>query len=397
MKADALDASAAASDFGLSVQAHRDPWILEADWRALEDKGDCSPYQRFAWVSAWYKHVSAARRQQVVVVTFSNSAGKIICLFPLVVDTAGPLSILRYAGGDHSNINGPILDPSSVGDLSALPTSVWLTSLASAVGRIDLIDLKRQPPMWGEHPNPLAQVRSYRTESMAVLLLQETPGQCPPKLSKSTRRKFTQKQKWLDDIAPTSYRRLVEPADIQAALDAFLLQKRQRLAKQKIADPFAEKGVEAFIREAATPQASGCKPGLSVYALTCGAETVAVMGCCESRGRLSGSIISYDASPQYSRCSPGEILALSVIRDAYHDGLAVFDLGAGNDAYKGRFCDKGEDLVSVTWPVTFAGRIMDEAVRLSRSAKRRVMRAREQLKRPAAAAQPETAETAGPA
>ena len=86
-----------------------------------------------------------------------------------------------------------------------------------------------------------------------------------------------------------------------------------------------------------------------------------------------------------------------MIRDAYHDGLAVFDLGAGNDAYKGRFCDKGEDLVSVTWPVTFAGRIMDEAVRLSRSAKRRVMRAREQLKRPAAAAQPETAETAGPA
>lgn len=395
LKPEVLDAAVAASKYDWSAAAHCDIWRLEREWRALEAKGCCSPYQRYAWVSAWYRNVSAVRRQQPVVVTVSNAAGQIICLLPLVIDMVGPLSILRFAGGDHSNINGPVLDPASAASLAALPTSVWLTSLASAVGGIDLIDLKRQPLTWGEHINPLARVRAYRTEPMAVLLLQESPGQCPPRLSKSTRRKFSQKQKWLEDIAPTTYRRIVDPEEVQAALDTFLVQKRQRLAKQKIADPFAEKGVEAFIREAAMPQEPGTKPGLSIYALTCGNDTVAVMGCCESCGRLSGSIISYDASPQYSRCSPGEILALAVIKDAYDNGLSVFDLGAGSDAYKGRFCDRSEDLVSVTWPVTLAGRILDEAIRLSRSAKRKVIRAREHLTRPQQG--PEVAESGGQA
>ncbi|MDO9127358.1 MAG: hypothetical protein Q7U42_10865, partial [Parvibaculum sp.] len=39
------------------VSIHDDIEPLKAVWQALEQSGDCTPFQTFAWVSAWQRHI----------------------------------------------------------------------------------------------------------------------------------------------------------------------------------------------------------------------------------------------------------------------------------------------------------------------------------------------------
>jgi CelD/BcsL family acetyltransferase involved in cellulose biosynthesis len=216
-------------------------------------------------------------------------------------------------------------------------------------------------------------VGAYKTESLAILRLADVPdGSSPPNLSKATQRKFSQKQKWLAEIGATAYRHITDAGEVAEVLDVFYQQKHDRLCAQNIDNPFIKPGIRAFLHAVATGELQTGHPGMDLYALTSGGKTVAVFGGCASRHRLSGSIISFNGDSAYSRCSPGELLALHIIKDAWANKLEIFDLGAGNDAYKSRFCNECEDLVSTFLPVSALGYAFASMQKLTRRGKRYV-------------------------
>ena len=342
---------------------------MDREWRGLEVEGLCAPYQRAAWASQWYRHVCPVTGQKPAIVTIRQD-NSLACLLPLVVSRVGPVRVLGFAGGDHSNINLPVIASHCLQTLGAQDFLAAMKEAARSL-RVDLCDLRRQPARWEKWVNPLAAVGTYKTERMSILKLDDArDGSPPPDLSKATRRKFSQKQKWLDEIGTSAYRRVTDVGEVAETLDVFYEQKHDRLSAQRIDNPFIKPGIRAFLLAVATADLEVGHPGMDLFTLTSGGKTVAVFGGCVSRNRLSGSIISFDGDSAFSRCSPGELLALHVIKDAWINKLEIFDLGAGNDAYKSRFCNEHEELVSTYLPISALGYAMASLQSLTRRGKR---------------------------
>ena len=83
---------------------------------------------------------------------------------------------------------------------------------------------------------------------------------------------------------------------------------------------------------------------------------------------------SFDADPDVSRFSPGDLLLQHLVRDQTARGRQSFDLGVGEARYKASICDETIELVETMLPMTLRGRAYG-AVRVGLTrAKRRIKR-----------------------
>jgi CelD/BcsL family acetyltransferase involved in cellulose biosynthesis len=89
-----------------------------------------------------------------------------------------------------------------------------------------------------------------------------------------------------------------------------------------------------------------------------GARIVATFGALAQADRVCGMFISYDPDPEISRCSPGQLLILEMIRNLGARGVATFDLGVGEARYKDENCEAEEPLFDAAVAVTRLGRAL---------------------------------------
>src|SRR6476646_8393405 len=92
------------------VSVHEDLAAVEADWRRFEQTADCTPFQTFDWLSAWQRHVGAARGITPAVV-IARQGEEMFLLLPLGIQRRGIARCLVFLGDVLCDYNAPLLAP----------------------------------------------------------------------------------------------------------------------------------------------------------------------------------------------------------------------------------------------------------------------------------------------
>lgn len=332
---------------------------IEDLWRAFEEQGVCSPYQRFDWVRSFAQAALAADKEfGIRVLLLRDEEGRPLLLLPVSLRRRHGVAIAGPIGGKHANFNLPIMAQG----LSATLTAPDLKRLLIEAGRerlgADAFAFLNQPLDWHGEPNPLAAFGGAPSADAGYKLALEADADrtMARSFSGETRKKMRKKRRSLGDLGELRFWLARRPDEVETILTAFFRQKERRFRELGIANPFAEP-MQAFVRAASLAGLDRGRPAIELYALSVGERIVATFGGSGDGRRLCGMFNSFDDSPDVARSSPGELLLADIIRHQCGIGRTVFDLGVGEARYKTSLCDEVEPLIDVLVPVTGRGRL----------------------------------------
>lgn len=367
------DAPAAVQDasVGLEVDVLDDPAAIASCWRDFERKALMSPYQSHAWVSAYDHCWQESRRPKRMLLRVRDGAGAVRALLPLDVFSRLGLTMATMPGAGHANFHMPLLAHGA-----APSADEWAEVLqrAGQAAGIDLFTFRHQPQAWHGQENALAAVMSQPSPSNGYQLTVDFPAAEARTriLSPKRRRVFKSKERALSERGAFVPRLMESEEDVRRALAAFLAQKAERFAAQKIANPFADPGIQAFLLAACLPQPDGSPPPLRLYALLIGDEIVATRAGTVWGTHISVMFHSFDQRPEIARSSPAEVLFVYMIEAMTAEGFTHFDLGVGDLPYKRVFCKEVMELRDGIVPVSAKGRLLAPPLKAAVWAKRRV-------------------------
>src|ERR1700759_4359736 len=89
----------------VDLSLHDDLASIENDWRAFEERADCTVFQTFDWLSTWHRHIGVREGGKPVVV-IGRHQGAILFVMPFAFD-AGARKI-EWLGTSLCNYNGPL-------------------------------------------------------------------------------------------------------------------------------------------------------------------------------------------------------------------------------------------------------------------------------------------------
>jgi CelD/BcsL family acetyltransferase involved in cellulose biosynthesis len=352
----------------LRLRLLRCPQQAEPMWRDLESRGAATPFQRFDWMDAWFRHARDAEGG-VPLIMLADRGGVPELLIALELKRQGLVTVARLAGGAHANLGAPIVAPGADIDPAELTD---LLCAAAAEADIDLFHFTLLPAALAHGPNPLVALPQAVLSSEDLFSL-KLDGPMPVR-SREHRRKLQQKRRRLADLGRLSLRKACCPGGVDRALSSFLAQKADRFATIGLQNPFARPGIADFLRSAALANLDQGHPALELFWLELDDTPVAVFGAASDGRRLSGMLLSFTQAPAIARCSPGILLLDAVIADAAIRGLEVVDLGPGEARYKREFATTRETLFDVALPVTAIGRLASRAAQFARASKRAIRR-----------------------
>ncbi len=369
-----LGSTCAAADPVATVQVLTELGDAEARWRALVREGGLgTPYQDFDWADAWMQHVGRAGGWQPFIVVGDDADGSPCFLWPLARRKQGPITIAEFIGGKHANFNVGLWQRAAAQAITPAGLHRILDGIAAAPVRVDALAFRNQPKIWGGIANPLALFAHQPSPSHGWKgrLAPDFEALQKGRVSAQTRKKIRKKERLLADHGPVRLWRAASTAEITAVIDAFYVQKAERMRELGIANIFATAGVRDFIACGALRVHADGGPVIELYALSVGDSILATFGGTAAGGRFCGMFNSITRGP-LADYSPGELLLSHVARTCAERGLEVFDLGVGDAPYKHLVCDEEEPLFDSFLPLTPLGRIACYGAQLHGRVKRQV-------------------------
>jgi len=315
----------------------------EPHWRALEQNGVFTPYQRYDWMAAWQRHIGAAGQVTPLLLTGFDRSGQPLFLLPLGYAANERNKIARFLGGKHSNYNfGPWRRDFACGAAALRALIGWLHG---ARPELDGIELLAQPENWNGFQNPFSALPRQQSPSDGFWLsLEGDAKDVTARIFTSSRRKrMRYRERNLQEFCGYRHVRATTASQADRFLKAFLEQKSARLAHQGIENVFASAEAEAFIRDLCLAGISEGKAVVEMQALECDDDILAVFACINDRERYASMFNSFTSGPA-SRFSPGVVLISYILKDCIERGVRSFDLGVGEAEYKIYFCDRRETL-----------------------------------------------------
>lgn len=340
-----------------------------AAWIELEGPAGLStPYQRFAFVSAWQQHVGTVLGLEPCIVVGYDAGQRPLFLFPLGAKSEGGFRSARFLGGKHSTFNMGLWRRDFVERVTEADLEIILGALRQQ-GGVDVLSLAQQPQSWLGIRNPMALL-PWQPAVNDCPLMTIVPDAAPDtRISNSFRRRLKGKERKLQGLPGYRYVLARTEEDVRRLLDAFFIVKPQRMAAQKLPNVFAEPGVEDFIRTACLSKIDDTGYAIDIHALVCDSEMIAMYAGVADGHRFSMMFNTYTMS-EHSKFSPGQILMRDIIDHYAAEGYTSLDLGIGSDEYKLLFCKGDEPIFDSFIPVTAKGRMAALAMSALANAKR---------------------------
>ncbi|WP_237155192.1 GNAT family N-acetyltransferase [Oryzibacter oryziterrae] len=311
---------------------------LRDAWRQLE-RTNSTPFQSFAFVGAWFRHIGLPRGQKPLVVVFGPVEAPRF-LLPLTIGKMGPLRVAAFPGGCFATQNVGVGAPPA----DALPL---LTAALAAQG-IDLLLFADQPVAIGGESNPLvahnarlAPHPAFAADldgDFAALITRHGGGR------KRHRLRTKLKAYGEGTAEPVA---IEDPAGVQASLDVFFCQKAQRFAERGLPDVFAPPQVRQMFKDIAEV--------LEVHTLCISGRVAAVLVLGKAGSTRHLLMSSFD--PIFSKASPGESLLHLVLERCGEQGVTTVDFGPGAERYKTGWADRTVPLMESTIGLTLKGRV----------------------------------------
>jgi CelD/BcsL family acetyltransferase involved in cellulose biosynthesis len=335
--------AASAKAPAIALTLHRDMASAAADWRAFEQTADCTPFQTFAWLAAWDRHVGgpAGIRPAIVI---GRRGGDIAFVAPLAVEAGRLARRLTFLGQALCDYNAPLLAPGFADTLDSQAfAALWrdIRALLQADPRLahDIVEFTKMPATVGAQANPFAMRDAMLHPSGAYQanLGADWETFYSAKRSSATRRRDRTKLKKLGDLGEV---RFVTPdaADTAATLDTLIRQKSRAFARMGVPDLFARPGHAAFFHEIAAS-----RDFVHISRLDVGAAQAAVNLGLTFRDCYYHILASYDDG-EVSRFGPGAAHLRELLRYATEHGMPRFDFTIGDEPYKRDWCDTEQAL-----------------------------------------------------
>lgn len=338
--------------------------------RLAADGAIATPFARRDWIESWHAHVGAPAGLRPIIAIARDELDEPLFLLPFAYRPGGALTVARYFGGRHSQLNIGLWRR----DIAAAVTAEDLDAAFTAVaqhGEIDLFVLLNQPVLWEGRPNPLVQLSHQSSPDEVFRLDCDGNGEhvLKMKLRPALRGILKSKEKKLARLAGYRYFRATTAADADRLLNAFLAQKAAHLKAQGVRNAFAQPGVAHFLRAACVDTLAAGEPTIELHALEGDGEILAVMGGTANPQRFCSMFNSYTLT-EHARWSPGLILISYIIRNCADRGIASYDLGAGYAPYKRYFCKTIDPMFDSVLAFSERGHIAAVAFRAGLACKR---------------------------
>lgn len=340
-----------------------------ADWAELDRQATISPYQSYAFLSAWAETVGKTRRVRPFLVVARDDDGRPDALLPLCIETRAGARIGCYFGGRESNFNLPLLRPGAGYDEPRL-RRLLVEAARRAPTPPDLLYLRNQPRRFEGVDNPLAFRCARPSASFAYgTTLPAKAEALAERLSKDSRKKLRKKEARLAESGALQYEHQPAPERRAEIIDTLIRQKTERFAELGIGDAFSRSGLSDLLTKLSSGTESGA---IELHALSIGGRIVATYAGVVRGGRFSAMLNSFDMDEEIARSSPGDLLLHSLMRNLVERGLTHFDLGAGEARYKNAVCDETIELCDLILPVSPKGHVTGPLLSAFLQAKRRV-------------------------
>lgn len=357
-----------------AIQLHDRMEPLEATWRTLEAGNALSLHQGYDWCHAW-----ATTHDSRLLIVEGVHAGRTEMILPLEIVRHGPVRIARFVGSRFSNINTGLYTEA----FSTLaPPPVLRRALDRARGQLsryfDLFMLENMPLHWRGREHPFSQLPAVLNQNAAFQLslhpdFERTLSQIN---AKRRRKKFRQCERRLAALG--GYEHVVAEGshDASRTLGLFFQQKAARFEALGLPNVFRDEQTQAFFRALARiPAGSGSYP-LQLHALKIrdGSEAgrvIAIAGLSRKGDHVICQFGSIDDGFA-AETSPGETLFYLMIEKLCGDGVALFDFGIGDQAYKRSWCNIETAQYDLLWPTTLAGSAIATLHRARAGAKRSI-------------------------
>ena len=340
-------------------------------WDRLAADAVATPFGRRDWIELWHRHIGAGAGLRPLIAVARDDRDEPLFLLPLAARTGRMLTIARYFGGRHSQLNMGLWRRDIAGALTGDDLHRAFESVAQRCG-VDLFILLNQPVLWDGRANPLVQLAHQPSpDDVFRVDFEGESGDAAIKsrLKPTLRGLLKSKEKKLAKLAGYRYFRAASAAEADRVLAAFLTQKAAHLKQQGVRNAFAEPGVAEFLRSACVEGLACGDPTIELHAIEGGGEVLAVMGGVANEQRFSSMFNSYTLT-EHARWSPGLILISHMLRACADRGIASYDLGAGYAAYKRYFCKTTDPLFDSVLAFSERGHIAAAVCRAGLAGKR---------------------------
>ena len=341
----------------ITLSVHHDLASVEQDWRRFEQTADCTPFQTFDWLSAWQRHVGAARGITPAVV-IARQGEEMFLLLPLGIQRRGIARCLVFLGDVLCDYNAPLLAPDFAARAPAGFVALWHEIAAhlqaDSTSRYDAVVFDKMPAKLGHQPNPMLALNVTLNPSGAyeTQLPADWEQYYASKRSSSTRRRDRTKLKRLGELGAVKFVNPDTSAELALTFDLLVQQKSKAFARMGVPNLFAPVGHAAFYRELATSPRYRSLVHLS--RLDVGSTWAALNLGITFRDCYFHILASYDDG-ETSRFGPGAAHLRELLRYAIARGSDRFDFTIGDEPYKRDWCDTEQPLYDYAAATTLRG------------------------------------------
>ena len=356
----------------LSVTSDLD--LIEEEWRAFEQRADCTPFQTFAWLSTWQRCIGLPAGVMPAIVTGRRLTGELLFLLPLAIEPGKFLNRLTFLGQALCDYNAPLIAPDfqdhvSTADFAAIWTAARKLLQRTAGCRYNLIFLDKMPERIGEQCNPMAALATMLNPNAAYMtaLGENWDKFYAEKRSSATRQRDRSKRK---KLAATGELVMVSPntpGEMWGTLGVLFGQKSRWFARRGVPDLFARAGHTEFFLSVA----AAAREFVHVSRLDAGATCIAANFGLVFRDCYFHILASYDDGA-LTRFGPGAAHLHELMRYAIAQGCERYDFTIGDESYKLDWADTKVDLFDHVSGAGWLGRLVALAVTVGVRAKRRI-------------------------
>ena len=343
----------------LSLHIYNDLAEIEREWRRFEQVADCTPFQTFAWLAAWQRHIGARQGVRPVIVVGRFDDGDIAFMLPLCIASERLGRRLCWLGQKLCDYNAPLLArdfSQRIAPERFLATWRELQAQLQAdpLLRHDWIDFEKMPQTIGAQVNPFTRLAVTPNASGAHLtrLGDDWEKFYIAKRSSATRRRDRGKRKHLATYGEISFKTAADANDARRTLETLMLQKSRSLARHGIADLFAQPGYREFFLDLATNPDT--RHLIHISRIEIGTECAAanfgiVFGDCYYH------VLASYLDSELAHYGPGTLHLRELMAHAIELRLKRFDFTIGDEPYKLEWSDAALKLYDFTAAVSWRG------------------------------------------
>ncbi len=330
---------------------------LSIEWIALFERSGRAHqvFQTFNWNWQWAEaFLSSSAHVSPIAILTGRSGGRLVTLWPMVLERRGPLLELCWMGEPVSQYGDVLLDKDIADPLSILRLG-WEHIIANLKPDLARLRKVRADAVIAPLLDALNSLHTAELDAPYVDLTKAANfAAYEERFPNRARRNRRRQMRRLEEAGAVTFQHLGEGAEASEFAETGIALKRQWLIERGYVSPaLADARMSRFMKAATDTTAHSTAARVSV--LHAGHQTAAIQIGFDCRKTRALHVIVYDR--QFEKMAAGVLHLEETIRHGFDEGLERIDLLAPAAAYKLEWADGKVAVVDHAIGLSVKGRI----------------------------------------